>query len=73
MALVVFVSKDVYFYDLIIIFHWYATTEEILPHKTKLPIHVKTNVFQWETLSCPVAKVKVMVTFGTSVWKYIDT
>ena len=51
--LVVFVSKDIYFYDPVIIFHWYTTTEEIQPHKAKSPIHVKTNVFQWETLCCP--------------------
>ena len=64
--LAVFVSKDIYFYDPVITFHWYTATE---PHKAKSPFHVKTNVFQWETLCIPVAKVKVIVTYGALIFK----
>ena len=37
---------------------------------TKPSIHVNINVFQRET-SCPVAKVKVMITIGTSIFKQL--
>ena len=52
--LVVFVSKYIYFYDSVIIFHWYITTENLYPHKAKPPIrHVKTKCITMENMfSC---------------------